>query len=220
MKLYKHSVTVDVVMFTIVDNDLKILIIQRADHPFKGSPALPGGFLHDEETTLSAAERILRNKAGIEDVYLEQLYTFDSLDRDPRGEVLSVAYFALVPPGEINIRETKDTQKPELVSAASMPPLAFDHSHIVKYAIERLRAKLEYTNTAYSLLPRLFTLSDLQKTYEIILGRRIDKRNFRKKWKELGLLKETDSFSKGGRQRPAKLYQFKSRKPAQLKKFF
>ncbi|MFA6158376.1 MAG: NUDIX domain-containing protein [Candidatus Paceibacterota bacterium] len=220
MKFLDPTITVDVVIFTIEDGTLKTLIIQRAREPFANSPALPGGFLLAGETSKDAALRILRDKAGVDGAYLEQLYTFDDPSRDPRGPIFSVTYFALVPPGEMTIRETEHTQRPRLMSAFSLPKLAFDHNKIVSYAIERLQSKVEYTNVTYSLLPKLFTLTELQKTYESILGRTLDKRNFRKKFMELGLVEETDSFSKGGRQRPARLHRFTSRKPSQLKKFF
>lgn len=220
MKFLNPTITVDVVIFTVEDGILKTLIIHRVKEPFAGSPALPGGFLHEGETTLVAARRILADKAGVKDVYLEQLYTFDGLGRDPRGALVSVTYFALVPISEMRIVETEKTQKPELLPSASLPKLAFDHNKIVDYSVERLQAKVQYTNIAYSLLPKRFTLTELQSIYESILDKKLDKRNFRKKWKELELLKETDSFSKGGRQRPAKLYEFRSKKPAELKKFF
>lgn len=220
MKFLNPAVTVDVVIFTVEDGALKALFIHRKRPPYERFPALPGGFLLAGETTQSAAERILRDKAGVKGVYLEQLYTFDDPKRDPRGPVFSVTYFALVPKEDFRIVETESTETPGLASVSSLPKLAFDHSEIVSYAIERLRAKAEYTNVMYSLLPRRFTLTELQKIYETVLGRHLDKRNFRKRWKELDLLRETDSYSKGGRQRPAKLYEFKSRKPSQLKKFF
>lgn len=220
MKFLDPTIAVDVVVFTLEQGVLKALAIRRARAPFAGSPALPGGFIREGETSETAARRILADKAGVKNVYLEQLYTFDGIGRDPRGPVFSITYFALVPEGEIRISESESTQKPQLISASSLPKLAFDHKKIVEYAVERLQSKLEYTNAAYSLLPRSFTLTELQKAYETILGNSFDKRNFRKKFKELGMLSETGQFSKGGRQRPAKMYEFKSRKLSQLKKFF
>ncbi|MDE1874941.1 MAG: NUDIX hydrolase [Patescibacteria group bacterium] len=214
------TVTVDVVIFTVEDGALKALIIKRAREPFQGSPALPGGFIRRGETSVTAAERILADKAGVKDVYLEQLYTFDEPHRDPRGPVFSVTYFALAPRDEIRIAETAETQKPRFSPVSALPKLAFDHNNIIGYAVERLRSKLEYTNAAYSLLPKSFTLTELQKIYEAIVNRDLDKRNFRKKFKELGLIEPTGSKSKGGRRRPAELYRFKSRKPRMLKKFF
>ena len=220
MKFLHPTIVVDVVIFTIDEGVLKTLLITRAREPFAGSPALPGGFLHEGETTKSAAERILCEKAGVEGVYLEQLYTFDDPKRDPRGALFSVTYFALVPKGEVKIDADEGTQTPRFVPVMDMPKLAFDHGKILSYAIERLRAKVEYTNVTYSFLPKLFTLTGLQKIYEAVFDKHMDKRNFRKKFKDLGLIEETNQFSKGGRQRPAKLYKFTSKRPSQLKKFF
>lgn len=218
---YNISVTVDVVLFTIEDNELKILLIERDNEPFKKTPALPGGFVRPGETTRDTAARILKNKAGISDVYMEQLYTFDAPNRDPRGQIFSITYFALAPREEIKMEETELSQDPRFVSVKkiSKMALAFDHAEIISYSIKRLQAKLEYTNVAYSLLSRLFTLNQLQKTYEIILGQPLDKRNFRKKYAQLGLISATKNMFTGNRQRPARLYEFKSRKPTELRKF-
>ncbi len=214
------TVTVDDVVFTIESNELKVLLIRREGEPYKNLYALPGGYLHKGETTKDGASRILEEKAGVEDVYIEQLYTFDGLHRDPRGPVFSVTYMALAPSP---FKETKDkskTQHPTLFPIKNLPKLAFDHSEIVKYAIKRMQSKLEYTNVAFSILPDLFTLSQLQNVYELILDKKIDKRNFRKKIEQLRIIKETKKMLRGGRQRPAKLYTFVSKKPLELKKFF
>lgn len=218
---FKVSVAVDVVLFTIEDNELKILLIERDAPPFKGSYALPGGFVHAGETTKDTAERILKNKAGINNIYIEQLYTFDTPGRDPRGQIFSVTYFALAPYEDIKINETKQSQNPQFISIHKLPSLdlAFDHKDIIKYSIKRLQSKLEYTNVVYSLLPHLFTLNQLQKTYESILGQILDKRNFQKKYLQLDLISPTKKMFKGNRQRPARLYEFKVRKPTELRKF-
>lgn len=220
VRFLNPTISVDVVIFALDKGKLETLLIRRANEPFKGSPALPGGFLHEGETTRAAAERILADKAGVKDVYLEQLYTFDELGRDPRGPVCSVTYFALVSKADFSVRESESTETPRFTPIDFLPGLAFDHDKIVAYAVERLRAKAEYTNVTYSLFPKMFTLTELQKAYESILGRPLDKRNFRKKFDELGLLVETKHKSSGGRQRPARLYRFKSRTPSELKKFF
>lgn len=205
------TVTVDIVLLTIENDRLKVLLIKRENAPYKGAEALPGGYLFQGETTKDAALRVLGEKAGVTDVYLEQLYTFDTPGRDPRGPVFSVAYLALVPfplpilPGAVH------TQTPELYDIARLPKLAFDHRSIVTYAIERIRGKLEYTTIGCGMLPEYFTLSDLQKVYEVILGKKLDKRNFRKKIDQLGFLKETKEKQTGKRQRPAKLYTLKSK---------
>ena len=212
--------TVDVVIFTIEGGDLKVLLIERANKPFFGDHALPGGFLLQGETTHAAALRILKEKAGVKDVYIEQLYTFDDKGRDPRGPVLSVTYFALVPPSDIVLKKEKDLQAPALYPLRRLPKLAFDHAGIIAYAVRRLRAKLGYTNAAFSLLPKFFSLFQLQKTYEAIMGTKLDKRNFQKKFLSLRLIALTDKMEEGMRQRPARLYRFISQKPSELKKFF
>lgn len=220
-------VTADTVIFTIKDDDLKVLLIKRENPPFAGSPALPGVFLQKDENAREAALRALKTKAGIKVGYLEQLYTFDSRHRDPRGHTVSITYFALVPENALKIKPAKSTvfrltglQSPELYSINKLTKLAFDHKDIVELALMRLRAKLEYTNVVYSLLTKYFTLSDLQDAYEIIFGKKLDKRNFRKKFLSLGLIRPTNKIQHGARARPARLYSFKSRRPQSLKKFF
>lgn len=217
---YNPSVTIDVAIFTIEDNQLKVLLINRHNEPFKNLPALPGGFLKHGETSLATVKRILKDKAGLQNVYTEQLYTFDELDRDPRGPVISITYYSIAPRNEITIEQSTITEEPHFVSVQNLPKLAFDHKKIINYAVERLQSKLQYTNVSYSLLPKEFTLTDLQKIYEAVLGEPMDKRNFRKKISQLDLIKETGGISKGGRQRPAKLYAFNKLKPIELKKFF
>ena len=214
------GVTVDVVIFTIEEGELKLLLIRRTADPFRDFWALPGGFLLKNETAEHASVRILKEKVGIRNIYLEQLYTFDSPARDPRGHVLTVAYMALVPRENLRFGEWQGVQGPALFPLKNLPKLAFDHRSIIGYAVRRLRAKLEYTNVAFSLLPKEFALNDLQRTYEIILGRKLDKRNFRKKFSMLGLVHPTRKMIRGKRQRPARLYTFASRRPAELKKFF
>ena len=212
-KIYESpSVTADTVIFTIDENKLKALLVRRANQPFKNWWALPGVFLFKKESVGKAALRALKEKAGVKIAYLEQLYTFDSPARDPRGHVISTTYFALCPSAKL--------PKSALFSISKLPKLAFDHKKIINYAVSRLRAKLEYTNVAYSLLPRYFTLSQLQEIYEATTGEKQDKRNFRKKFLSLGLIRQTRKKFAGARQRPAKLYEFISRHPAALKKFF
>jgi len=213
-------VTTDIVIFTISDEQLKVLLIKRANEPFKDQWALPGGFLFEKEEPDKAVVRILWKKVEIKDVYLEQLYTFGSSGRDPRGRIITISYFALTPKDKIKIVVSDKVQTPTFRSVKQLPDIAFDHNRIITYALQRLRSKLEYTNVAYSLLPQYFTFNQLQRTYEIILNKKLDKRNFRKKFILLGLIKPTKKVLKGERQRPAKLYQFISRKPTELKKFF
>lgn len=214
------SLTVDVVVFTIVEGELKVLLIKRPHNPFCGFYALPGGFLLKGETMEKAVERLIHDKAGVKKIYFEQLYTFGGLDRDPRGPVFSVAYFALMPKEKIVFADLADAQSPEFWPVKKLPRMAFDHAQIIKYAQSRLQMKLEYTNVAYSLLPQNFTLTQLQKIYETILEKKIDKRNFRKKYDKLGLLTDTHKILKGERARPARLFSFKAQKKEELKKFF
>lgn len=215
-------VTVDVTMVTIEDNCLKVLLIKRTRDPFKGKLALPGGFLAQDEKAEHAVARIVKDKAGvnINEIYIEQLYAFDDPQRDPRGRVISIAYFALVPREKIKFESGEHLQAPLLFPVSSHTTLAFDHSHIVHYALQRLRYKLEYTNAVFSLLPRHFTFLELQRVYEAVWNKKLDKRNFRKKFFALGLIKPTKKKRIGDRHRPAELYTFIQRKPIFLQKFF
>lgn len=219
-KFFKPSIAVDVVLLTIDHETLKVLLIERSRAPFSESPALPGGFIKENETSRDAAERILRDKAGVANVYIEQLFTFDSPSRDPRGAVITVAHYAIVSYEKISMQASDKTEHPEFVSTLNLPRLAFDHNEIIEYALGRLRSKFQYTNLSYSLLPESFTLSELQKIYEVVLGKKLDKRNFRKKFLQLDLIEETGKTMQGRRQRPARQYKFKRQQLAELKKFF
>lgn len=212
--------TVDVVVFTVEKNKLSVLLIQRKYPPYQGMWALPGGFLRKNEELEKAALRELKEETGVSGVYLEQLYTLGGLGRDPRGRVITVAYFALVPRGVMKLRASDEAQETKLFRVLRIPPLAFDHKKIIAYALQRLRNKIQYTNAVWSLMPGAFTLSELQRIYELILGRKLDKRNFRKKILALGLVRPLPKMRRGFRQRPAKLYQFKTRQYMELKRFF
>jgi 8-oxo-dGTP diphosphatase len=204
------TLTVDMVIFRPNDTQLEVLLTKRADEPFKGDWALPGGYCAEGQTTLEALSSIVKRKVGIDidtDLqYVEQLYTFDTIARDPRGHAVSVTYmgcgntFSPVPA----------EQEIEWHPVDHLPTLAYDHEAIIAYARERLSAKLVYTNAAMGLLPRKFTLTQLQNVYEIVLGRELDKRNFRKKFLALGLIHETPETWREGAHRPAKLYAFNS----------
>ncbi len=214
------QVAVDTVLFSVIDGKLSVLLITRSWEPFEGFAALPGAFLHVGETTIQTAQRVLHEKAGISTpVYVEQLYTFDSSGRDPRGQFPSVTYMTLVP-SDLPLATTPSAQQPHWAPLDRLPSLAFDHAAIIAYALSRLRAKLEYTNVIYSLLPKRFTLTRLQAVYEQVMGRKLDKRNFRKKYLSLKLIRATAAMERGGQRRPARLYEFVSRKPTELKKFF
>lgn len=210
-KLRFAVLAVDVVILTVHQDKLQVLLIKvhRPPH-FINAWGVPGGLIDPKETAEQAVKRHLWVKAGVKDVYLEQLYTFSRVDRDPRGRVVSVAYFALVPFSKVRI---KNPAAVRWVGVDDLPKLAYDHTEIVGVAVARLKAKLEYTNIAYSLMEDEFALSDLQKAYEAILRRKLDKRNFRKKLFALELLKPTRRHRRGEAHRPAELYRFVERKP-------
>ncbi|MFH1637093.1 MAG: NUDIX domain-containing protein [Candidatus Woesearchaeota archaeon] len=204
----KPSVTVDVIIFTIMEDDLKVLLVKRKITPFRGKWAIPGGFVRTDESLEAAAKRELLEETNVKNIYLEQLYTFGSPKRDPRGRVITVAYFALVNPKDLDIRASTDASDVKWFSVYKLPELAFDHEQMLEYSLQRLRYKLEYSTVCFQLLPKCFTLTDLQKAYETIFNRELDKRNFRKKILSLGLINETGKITKGMAHRPAKLYSF------------
>lgn len=205
--------TVDSVVFQLLDNELFILLIERSKEPFKGAHALPGGYNAAGETTTQALTRVLKLKAGIdaEDLRLiEQLHTFDTVARDPRGHAVSVAYMGLGT--DIITQGSATTQSPEFFPVNNLPKLVYDHQKIIDYALERLASKITYTNAIFALLPRLFTISQMHNAYETILGRKLDRRNFRKKFLSLDLIEATGEHYLDGAHRPALLYKFKSQK--------
>lgn len=210
-KYPRPAVTVDLVIFTIAENDLKVLLIRRAREPFKGKWALPGGFIEMEEALETAAARELEEEVGVSDVYLEQLYTFGEPKRDPRGRTISVSYFALVDATQQTIRAADDAADARWHSVFKPPRLAFDHRQILDYAVWRLRNKIEWTTVGYELLPKKFTLSELQRVYEIILQKPVDKRNFRKRILAQGEVRELNETRNDGAHRPARLYSFKAK---------
>jgi 8-oxo-dGTP diphosphatase len=204
-------VTVDIVIFALRDWELQVLLIRRGIPPFEGRWALPGGFVHDDESLEAAARRELEEEAGVRDVYLEQLYTFGQPGRDPRGRVVTVAYYALLTTEAAPLVAGTDAGAAGWMPARKHPPLAFDHEQILGYALERLTNKLEYTTVGFKLLPRTFTLGQLQRVYEAVLGRPLDKRNFRRKMSLLGILKPLEAWVQDGPSRPARLYRFSAK---------
>lgn len=204
-----------VVIFTVDEGAVKVLLIRRDAPPHAGMWALPGGVLGEGESLDAAAARKLQNETGVRDVYLEQLYTFGDLDGRTPSRAIVVAYFALVHHDRARLRPEKNWE-PAWFDVRCLPELAFDNRRVVDYALERLRNKLEYTNVAYSLLPEEFTLSELQTVYESILGRSLDKRNFRKRMLSLGVIRPTAQTRKVGAHRPARLYAFRERRPVIL----
>lgn len=204
------NVAVLVVILTVSEGELRVLLIHRSGEPYLGYWALPGGGLLAGETLAAAATRKLQEETGVADVYLEQLYTFDGLDADRGG--VAVAYFALVDRRRVRLR-AEPVWEPGWFAVASLPRLAFDNNRVVDYAVARLRSKLQYTNVAYSLLPPSFPLSDLQAVYESILGRPLDKRNFRRRMLSQGIIRPTGRTAVHGAHRPAALYEFTSHEP-------
>lgn len=212
----RAALTVDCVVFGFDERELKVLLIERGLDPFKGMWALPGGFVRVDETLDAAARRELEEEAGLKNVYLEQLYTFGGVDRDPRERVVSVAYYALVKLAAHNTRAATDAADAAWFPVSDIPQLAFDHADILTTALRRLQGKVRYQPIGFELLPRKFTLSQLQHLYESILGTPLDKRNFRKKVLGFELLEALDETQMIGRHRPARLYRFDKAKYGKL----
>ena len=173
-------VAVDAVLFTIADRELKTLLVKIKKGPFVGRWAFPGGLVQVGESLDDAARRELSEKTGVQDLYLEQLYTFGDAQRDPVAHTVAVAYFALVPYFDQALRHGEKYEDVGWFRVRALPRLAYDHNAIAAYALQRLQAKLGYTNIVYSLLPREFTVAELQDIYEVILNEQLDRRNFRR----------------------------------------
>jgi 8-oxo-dGTP diphosphatase len=209
-------VTVDIVIFTLREGSLQVLLVKRGVPPFEGQYAIPGGFIRGNESLEEAALRELHEETGVRNVFLEQLYTFGDPKRDPRGRVITVAYYALISSDKLSLVAGADAAEAQWFPASSLPPLAFDHKSILDYALERLRNKLEYTTVGFQLVPEKFTLGALQAVYEAILGRQLDKRNFRRKLSLLGILKPLREWQRTGR-KPAQLFRFAAARFEKLK---
>lgn len=205
-----HEITTDVVIFTIKDNKLQVLLVKRANEPFKGRWAIPGGFIRLSENLDNAALRILKEKTNVDNIYLEQLYTFGDPLRYPSSRVITCAYFALIRSDDIKLSfdSAQGITEVQWHEVYNLPSLAFDHKEIIEYSIKRMRERLEFCPIAFQLLPEKFTLTELQKSYELILDMKLDKRNFRKKVLTGNILKELNEYTKSGSKRPAKLYSF------------
>lgn len=217
-KYPRAALTVDCVVFGFDEGELKVLLIQRALDPFKGKWAMPGGFVHVDETLDAAARRELAEEAGLREVFLEQLYTFGAVDRDPRERVVSVAYYALVQLAAHKTKAATDATEARWFPVSQVPKLAFDHAEILATGLARLKSKVRYEPIGFELLPAKFTLSQLQHLYEAVLGGQLDKRNFRKKVLSFGLLVALDETQMTGRHRPAQLFRFDADKYEKLKK--
>ena len=205
-----HEITTDVVIFTIKDNKLQVLLVKRANEPFKGRWAIPGGFIRLSENLDNAALRILKEKTNVDNIYLEQLYTFGDPLRYPSSRVITCAYFALIRSDDIKLSfdTSQGITEVQWHEVYNLPTLAFDHKEIIEYSIKRMRERLEFCPIAFQLLPEKFTLTELQKSYELILDMKLDKRNFRKKVLTGSVLKELNEYTKIGSKRPARLYSF------------
>jgi 8-oxo-dGTP diphosphatase len=217
----RPSVTVDLVLLAPADDGLETLVIRRPDHPHRGRWALPGGFVGITESLEVAALRILKDKTGLRGIHLEQLYTFGDPRRDPRMRILSVAHMALVPRMKFEDLKTEAGQVARVLvpwegedggpvallgTDGKHLPLAFDHEEIIALAIRRLRGKINYSSVAFQLLPRAFTLFQLQQIHEAVLGRPVNKDSFRRRMIATGLLVATGDMQDGVGHRPATLY--------------
>jgi len=206
---YEHphpAVTVDITVFTVRNDQLNVLLIKRALEPYQGEWALPGGFINLSESLEEAAERELSEETGVSGVYLEQLFTFGEPKRDPRERVVTVAYYALIPSDTLELKAATDAEGVGWFNVDKLPELAFDHDDILEMALDRLKAKLEYSTIALQLMPETFTLTELQHVYELIAREVLDKRNFRKRILAFAVIEPTGEEKREGPHRPAKLY--------------
>jgi 8-oxo-dGTP diphosphatase len=208
----RPAVTVDVVLFTVAGTlqqlRLRVLLIQRDAEPYRGKWALPGGFVHADEDLPEAAARELAEETGIREVYLEQVGAVGTPGRDPRGHTVTVVWVGLVPGDRCELRASGDAAVARWFDVSDLPKLAFDHAELLSMALEHLRRRIAEAPVCFELLPVEFTLSELQALVEAILGRPVDRRNFRRKVHELGLVEEASGVRKEGAHRPAQLYRF------------
>lgn len=214
----RAAVTVDCVVFGLDDEDLKVLLIRRDLPPFEDKWALPGGFVRLEETIDEAARRELHEETGLDRVFLEQLYTFGAIDRDPRERVITVAYYALVRLSDHRVQAATDARDAAWFAMDDLPSLAFDHDQILVTAHQRLQGKVRYQPIGFELLPQKFTLTQLQKLYEIVLDRILDKRNFRKKILGMNVLEDLDEVETDVAHRAARLYRFNKKEYTRMVK--
>jgi 8-oxo-dGTP diphosphatase len=208
----RPAVTVDIVLFTVAgalqDLRLQVLLIERDLEPFRGRWALPGGFVHEDEDLYAAALRELAEETGVRDVYLEQVAAVGTPGRDPRGHTVTVVYVALVAADRHRLEPSGDARASRWFDVSALPPLAFDHAELIHMALEHLRRRVGETPVCFELLPAEFTLSELQALCEAILGRPLDRRNFRRKVQELGFVSPARGARREGRHRPAQVYRF------------
>lgn len=212
------KVSVDAVVFGYdQDSGISALLIKRKNEPFQKMWALPGGLVLNGESLDGAVKRELKEEAGIDVNYLEQLYTFGDPSRDPRNHTLSVSYFGLVRPQDFQPTAHTDAEDVAWFNVKKLPRLAFDHKKIIDLAIKRLRGKITYEPVGFELLEKEFPFSDLEKLYQTLLDQEIDRRNFKKKIMALGILEELDATMQRKTGRPARLYKFNRKKYFELK---
>lgn len=215
-KYPRPALTADCIIFGFDAGELKILLIERGLEPFKGKWAIPGGFLNMNENADDCAKRELYEETGLQNVFMEQLYTFSDAGRDPRGHVVTIAYYALVKLSDYSVKAGDDAKNAQWFGISQIPPLAFDHDQVLKVALSRLRSKIRYQPIGFELLPDKFTLPDLQNLYEAILEVKIDRRNFRRKIIQTGLLIDHDESVKGMPHKGAKYYSFDKKRYMEL----
>ena len=204
----RPSVTTDCIIFGFDAGELKVLLIERGIEPYQGRWAFPGGFLHMDECTDECAKRELVEETGLDNVFIEQLYTFSDVDRDPRGRVITVAYYALVKLSDYKVQAGDDARNAKWFPISQIPSLAFDHDRIFRMALNRLRGKIRYQPIGFELLPEKFTMPELQTLYETVLEVKLDRRNFRKKILDTGLLIDQQQSVKGLPHKGAIYYSF------------
>jgi 8-oxo-dGTP diphosphatase len=207
------TVATIVAIFAVADGRLQVLLVYRTAESEAGTWALPGGLWDCDESLNESATRKLVEETGASDVYLEQLFTTSGLDASRAA--VAIAYFALVEAGTVRLRE-EEAWRPAWYAVDELPPLAFDNNRLIEQAVKRIRAKLDYTNIAFGLMPSEFTIRELQDAYEAILGEPLDRRNFRKRMISTELIEATDNVRREGAHRPAQLFRFTSREPVFL----
>ncbi len=212
----RPSVAVDLLVFTIEEDRLKIVLVEREEHPFKNKLSLPGVFVGINETLDEATVRGIKEETGLQDLYFEQLYTWGDINRDPRMRIISVSYIAIVDIEKIHLLAGERTTSVALYDVdeliASDMKLAFDHKKIIEYGRERIKNKVEYAPIAFEFLAEKFTLPELQRVYEILLNKKLYKAGFRQK--VASIVEETGEMTSGDAHRPSKYYRFVADKEA------
>lgn len=218
LPVFNSAVSIDCVLFGFDNGELKILLIERNEEPFKDWWALPGNLVNEDESVDQSASRILHELTGLSDIYVEQYYTFGEVNRHPQGRVITIAYYALLRLGGDKALKPLTTyaKRAQWINLKELPKLAFDHQHIFDKGLEKIKRRIKHLPIAFELLPEKFTLTQVQNVYELIMGKKLDKRNFRKKILSFGVLKELNEKQKGVSFRAATLYKFDRRKYAKL----